>query len=243
MKNSITAIVFSLAIIGSSFVLGNAFMNRNKIDGTISVTGLGKTDFVSDLIVWEGRFEKQNFNLKQAYNDLENDKKIVAEYLTGKGIQPENVVFTAVQTRKNIKTIYSTEGRYMGEEFLGFILEQSIQIDSKDVVKVEKISRQITELLHKGVEFYSEAPRYYYTQLEDLKIEMVSTATENARLRAEKIAENSGSKLGELQDAKMGIFQITGEHSNEDYSWGGAYNTSSKQKTASITMKLTYNVK
>lgn len=243
MKNSIAAIVFSVAIIISSFILGNAFINRNKTVGTISVTGLGKTDFVSDLIVWEGRFEKQNFNLKQAYADLEKDKKIVAEYLTGKGIQPENIVFTAVQTRKNIKTIYSAEGRYMGEEFIGFILEQSIQIDSKEVEKVEKLSREITELLNKGVEFYSEPPRYYYTQLEDLKIEMVSTATENARLRAEKIAENSGSKLGELQDAKMGIFQITGEHSNEDYSWGGAYNTSSKQKTASITMKLTYNVK
>ena len=43
-----------------------------------------------------------------------------------------------------------------------------------------------------------------------------------------------------LKVAKMGIFQITGQNSNEDYSWGGAYNTSSKEKTASITMKLTY---
>jgi hypothetical protein len=41
----------------------------------------------------------------------------------------------------------------------------------------------------------------------------------------------------------MGIFQITGQNSNEDYSWGGVYNTTSKEKTASITMKLTYQVK
>ena len=71
---------------------------------------------------------------------------------------------------------------------------------------------------------------------------MISRATENARLRAERIAENSGSNLGELIDAKMGIFQITGQNSGEDYSWGGAYNTSSKEKTTSITMKLTYSV-
>ncbi|NNL79670.1 MAG: SIMPL domain-containing protein, partial [Flavobacteriaceae bacterium] len=77
----------------------------------------------------------------------------------------------------------------------------------------------------------------------DLKIEMISRATENARLRAERIATNSGARLGNLLTAKMGIFQITGQNSNEDYSWGGAYNTSSKEKTASITMKLTYDVK
>ncbi|MDX5477478.1 MAG: SIMPL domain-containing protein, partial [Cyclobacteriaceae bacterium] len=94
-----------------------------------------------------------------------------------------------------------------------------------------------------GVKFYSQAPRYYYTDLESLKIEMISRATEDARVRAEKIAENSGSKLGRLISANMGIFQITGQNSNEDYSWGGTFNTSSKEKTASITMRLSYGVK
>lgn len=41
----------------------------------------------------------------------------------------------------------------------------------------------------------------------------------------------------------MGIFQITGQNSDEDYSWGGTFNTESKEKTASITMKLDYKVK
>jgi hypothetical protein len=71
---------------------------------------------------------------------------------------------------------------------------------------------------------------------------MISKATEDARIRAEKIAENSGGNMGELISAKMGIFQITGQNSKEDYSWGGTFNTSSKEKTASITMKLVYKV-
>jgi hypothetical protein len=131
----------------------------------------------------------------------------------------------------------------LGQEFTGYTLSQTVQINSKEVEKVEKISREVTELLNKGIQLYSMSPRYYYTKLEDLKIEMVSRATENARLRAQSISENSGAKLGELSMANMGIFQITGLNSNEDYSWGGAYNTSSKEKTASITMKLTYLVK
>ena len=109
-----------------------------------------------------------------------------------------------------------------------------------EVEKIEKLSREITELLNKGIQFYSDAPRYYFTKLADLKIEMISKATEDARLRAVKIAENSGGKLGDLISAKMGIFQITGQNSKEDYSWGGTFNTSSKKKTASITIKLEY---
>ena len=131
----------------------------------------------------------------------------------------------------------------MGQTFLGYQLNQSIQIESSDVDKVEQISREITELLLQGVKFYSQAPRYYYTKLESLKIEMISKAKEDARLRAEPIAESSGSKLGNLICANMGIFQITGQNSTEDYSWGGTFNTSSKEKTASITMRLSYRVK
>ena len=84
-----------------------------------------------------------------------------------------------------------------------------MQVDSKDVEKVEKISRKITELLNKGIEFYSQPPRYYYTKLADLKLEMISKATSDAKLRADNIASNSGGKLGNLISAKMGIFQIT----------------------------------
>ncbi len=119
-------------------------------------------------------------------------------------------------------------------------MAQSIVIESMEVEKIEKLSREITELLNKGIQFYSDAPRYYFTKLADLKIEMISKATEDARLRAVKIAENSGGKLGDLISAKMGIFQITGQNSKEDYSWGGTFNTSSKKKTASITIKLEY---
>ena len=242
MKNNLTATIFGLAIVIAAYVLGYSFMNRNKAEGTISVTGLGKADFTSDLIVWEGSFSEENFNLQQAYNDLEKDKKIISDYLLSKGITANELVFNAVNSRKDTRGKYTTEGKYMGEEFLGYVLTQSLQINSNDVEKVETVSREITELLNKGIQFYSQAPRYYYTKLADLKIEMISKATADAKTRAEQIAVNSGGTLGKLISAKMGIFQITGQNSDEDYSWGGTYNTESKEKTASITMKLDYNV-
>ena len=242
MKSNITAIIFGLAIVLAAYLLGNAFMNRNQTQGTVDVTGLGNKDFTSDLIVWEGSFAKESFDLQEAYNDLEKDKKVITNYLLTKGITANELVFNAVSSRKNTQAKYTAQGQYTGEEFLGYVLTQSLQIDSKEVEKVEKVSREITELLNKGIQFYSQPPRYYYTKLADLKIEMISQATADAKARAERIAENSGGTLGDLISAKMGIFQITGQNSNETYSWGGTYNTTSKEKTASITMKLSYKV-
>lgn len=243
MKQHLPSIVFSVAIILASLILGNAYWKRSRTEQKISVTGLGETDFVSDLIVWEGFFEKQAYTLKEAYEGLESDRKAATAYLQSKGIDPGEVVFNAVQTRQNTRSEYTADGRYMGETFLGYTLSQTIQIESNEVEKVEKMAREITELLNKEIQFYSQPPRYYYTQLADLKIELISKATEDARLRAEKIAENSGAKLGSLLNANLGIFQITGQNSGEDYSWGGTFNTSSKAKTASITIKLDYQVK
>jgi hypothetical protein len=243
MKNNINAIVFGLAIIAASIILGNAVINRNKKVGTISVTGLGETNFTSDLIVWEAKFSQVNSDLKQAYSDLKKDKETILDYFKSQGLSDNIIVFNAVQTDKNFKQNYTADGKYLGQEFTGYTLSQTVQINSNEVEKVEKISREVTELLNKGIELYSIPPRYYYTKLEDLKIEMVAQATDNAHVRAKSIADNSGTKLGELYVAQMGIFQITGQNSNEDYSWGGVYNTTSKEKTASITMKLIYQVK
>ncbi|MFL1897248.1 SIMPL domain-containing protein [Aquimarina sp. 2-A2] len=242
MKKQVTAIIFAAAIVVAALVLGKAYVDRNNKDGEVLVTGLGKANFSSDLIVWEGRFEAQNIDLKQAYLTLDSDKKTIQEYLISKGVSKDDLVFSAVKTTRKTRTKYAANGNYIGEEFDGYHLSQAIEIKSKEVAKIELVSREVTELLNQGVQLYSEAPRYYYTQLADLKIEMISKATEDARLRAEKIAENSGSSLGQLKSARMGVFQITGQNSTEAYSWGGTFNTADKEKTASITMKLVYDV-
>ena len=49
--------------------------------------------------------------------------------------------------------------------------------------------------------------------------------------------------MGKLKRSQMGVFQIVGQYSDEDYSWGGSFNTSSKYKTASITVKNTYKIR
>ncbi|MDR6301463.1 SIMPL domain-containing protein [Mesonia maritima] len=237
----LSAVIFSIAIVLASYFLGNAYIKRANTNDVINVTGSGSKNFTSDLIVWEGSFNQFNTNLKQAYEKIDIDKQVVKNYLVEKGIAAENIIFNSVQTNERTQSQYEN-GKFVGTKFEGYDLTQTVKIESSKVELIEEVSREITELLNKGVQFNSTPPRYYYTKLADLKIEMISKATEDAKLRAERIAKNAGGDLGKLKSADMGVFQITGQNSGEDYSWSGAYNTSSKNKTASITMRLAYEI-
>jgi len=242
MKNHITAILFSLAIIITAVLFSNAFKYKYKQVETVSVTGLAEHDFTSDLIVWEGNFTRKSMNIKEAYSSLKADEQKIRSYLKEKGINDNEIVFSAINTIKDFETYYDANGNPRST-FSGYVLSQSLEIESNNLSKIEKISREITELLDYGIEFNSTQPRYYYTKLNELKIDLLAQATADGKLRAETIANNSGSKLGQLKEASMGIFQITGKNSNEDYSWGGVFNTSSKNKTASITIRMEFQIR
>jgi hypothetical protein len=242
MKTTLQTVIIGFSIIITAWVLGNAFQNRNKSANTISVTGLGTKDFVSDLIVWSGNFSKRNPVLKDAYAELDKDRETIRTYLKKKGIPDASIVFSAVGINKEFETVYDTEMNVKEQRFAGYLLDQTVTIESKEVDKIEDISRQVSELINSGVEFYSQEPQYYYTKLSELKIEMIAQATKDANERAERIADNAGSSIGSLKTASMGVFQIVAQNSAEDFSWGGSFNTSSKRKTANITVKLEYEV-
>lgn len=243
IKPHLNVLVIGLAIIITAIILGNSFVHRNADKESISVTGKAEKNFVSDLIVWKGSYSKDAATLKEAYVLLNQDAELVKTYLISKGVEIGQCVFSAVEIEK----VYQSETDRNGNAisiFTGYHLSQEVSIQSKEVDKIEKLSREVTELINQGVELNSKSPEYYYTQLAALKIEMIAEATKDARLRAENIAKESGCALGSLKRGDMGVFQIVAPNSTEDdYSWGGALNTSSKEKSVSITMSLDFAVR
>ncbi len=242
MKNYLSPIIIAVSAIICFWILGNAYKYKFRTTETISVTGLAEKDFVSDQIVWTGNYSRKMMDLKAAYIALKEDESKIRTYLKEKGVADNEMVFSAVNLNKDFDRKTDVNGREIGNEFTGYNLKQDVTVDSKNIEKVEKISREVTELIQSGIEFNSSSPSYYYTKLAELKLDLLAKASADAKQRAETIAKNSGSGLGKIKKANMGIFQITGKNSNEDYSYGGAFNTSAKNKTASITTKIEYAV-
>lgn len=237
MKKSTPYIIIALAVIIFAFIISNAYKYKFVSTKTIVVTGLAQKDFTSDLIVWKGSFTRNGFDLKQVYKEIKQDEASIKKYLIEKGLPDSSIVFSSINTYKNFQTKYSDQGIVIGSVFQGFNLTGEVTVNSKDIALVEKISREVTELLQNGIEFSSMQPAFYYTKLHDLKIDILAQAAADAKLRAETIAKSSGVKISNLKRASTGVFQIVGKNENEEFSYGGSFNTSSKEKTASITIR------
>lgn len=242
MKQHLNTFLIATAIVIAAIVLGGSYALKAKSNQSISVTGLGEENFDSDLIVWKATFSNRGSDLKMASAELKADKEKIMSYLISKGVKAENIVFSSVDIQKEFSNSYDDNGNIQSSYFSGYMLNQTLKIESGEVDKIEMISREVTELINQNVELTSMAPDYYYTKLAELKLKMIESATKDAKERAEKIASNSGSSLGDLKNASMGVIQITARNSAEDYSWGGSFNTNSRLKTASITIRLEYSI-
>jgi hypothetical protein len=241
-KQHFATMLIAAAVIITGLILGKSYLSKGKPDDTVAVIGLGEESFDSDLIVWRASFSRKSFELKDAYAQLNADIRKVKSYLRSRGITDDEMVFEAADISKDWSRIYDDEGNVIQTIFDGYSLRQSLKVSSKKVNIVEQTSRQVSELIDAGIELNSDAPEYYYTKLAQLKLKRIEAATKDAFERAGKIAENGGGSLGKLKNADMGVFQITGRNSTEEYSYGGSYNTSEKNKTASITIRMEYGL-
>ena len=238
----ITSSLIAIAIVMVGYKLSTTWEKTHVSYNNIGVTGLGTKDFDSDLIVWKTSFSRNAATLTEANTWIKSDIEIVKLFLKNNGISENEISFTSLKINRNYKQLYNNEGNPTGTVFEGYNLFQEVIIESKKLAAVEKSATAIGNLIEKGIEFTANEPDYYYTKLADLKLELLKSATQDALKRAETVAENANSKIGNLKEAEMGVFQITGQNSNEDYSWGGSFNTKAKHKTASITVKLSFSL-
>jgi hypothetical protein len=243
MKSYLSALIIAISLIIAIFLLSSAYTYKFRTSETVSVVGLAEVDFAADLIVWEGSFTRKNFSLKDAYADLKNDENEIRAYLRSKGINDSTMIFSAVDIMKEHSNSFDRNGNITGSVFSGYNLTQKVKIESMDIGMVEKLSREVTGLIEKGIEFNSAAPMYFYTKLASLKMDLLAAASKDAKARAETIAKSAGSGLGDARKATMGVFQITGKNKNENFSYGGSFNTVDKFKTASITVRIEYQLK
>lgn len=55
---------------------------------------------------------------------------------------------------------------------------------------------------------YEATPEFLFTKLYDIQPQTIAEATKNARQAAEQFAEDSGSKVGVIKNARQGFFSI-----------------------------------
>ena len=243
MNNLWKYIIIASSVVLSAVVLSSAITQRYRANtGTIAVTGLGETQFTSDLIVIEGQIEVENYDAAEGYRSLEQSRESVINFLTSKGVSRDAITFNMPSSYKLSESVYEN-GDYVGSRFAGYKLTQMFNIESQNVDTVEAAARELPPLLARGISIEVNNPMYYFTELESVKLDLLAAAASDARERAKNIAENSNAELGELAMSRAGVFQITAATGDEEFSAGGSFNLSSREKKARVTVRAEYRIK
>lgn len=197
----------------STYIATQSFerVKARPVERTIKVTGSAKKRIVSDLIEWSASVSAEAKDKLAAYRKLHGDVEITVAYLKAQGV-PETQIFPdAAVVEELYTTVYEGVGedRISKEILTGYVAKQAVTVRSPDVQRIEKVSRSVTELLEKDVSVLSGTPAYYYTKLGELKIEMLSEASKDARVRAENMLKSAGgAALARLNDADMGVINV-----------------------------------
>jgi hypothetical protein len=235
----------SVAIVVLAFVGASAIRDAKRASDTITVTGSARKSIRSDYATWGGGVACLTLTYQESFKELKRQTDRIRAYLKEHHVPDSAITFFTIRPEEFMEP-QDRKSRMRSAEpeppkFLGYKLSQRFSVTSSLVDSIDALSRGITDLISEGFAVGSESPQYFYTKLNELRIEMLGEATRDAKLRAEQIAESAGGKIRSLRNARMGVFQITAPNSREvrDY---GIYDTSTIEKDITAVVTVTFAV-
>ena len=121
-------------------------------------------------------------------------------------------------------------------------VSRQVRVSSTDVTGLARVGRLLFDLNGEGLRVNVSGPELFVSSLEDVKLELLSQATENGKKRAEVLASNSGERLGALVSARQGVIQITKKNSGQTSSYG-IYDTETIDKVVKLVVTLEFEIK
>jgi hypothetical protein len=231
----IVAAILGAAVVASSLLFSHAAIEAFRIrhaEKRITVTGSTTRRITSDSVVWRATVKSQAPDMAQAYRKLAADVPEVVAFVKARGVDEKQIKVAAA----TIEELHprDKEGHPMVETTTAFVTQETVEVSSSDIEKVESISREVTKLIDRGVYITSDAPLYIYTKLSELKVQMLADASKDARDRAQQIAAHSGAKVTSLIVARMGVMQVNPKNSTEVSSEGNNDKTSLEKDAMAI---------
>jgi uncharacterized protein len=234
----LAGLFLAVGLVFSAMVVTRAWLKIAESQ-SISVTGSAKRSVVSDLVLWSGSYSVQAPTLLDAQLALKEARAKVAMFMTAHAIT--NVTYSSIQIEEQKASTKGEDG-FQSYRTCGYRLAQSVDVKSADISAVLAMDSETPTLVERGVLFTSAQPQYIYTKAGEAKVEMLAEATRDARARAEQIATQGDARVAGLRSARMGVFQIASEYSNNT-SWEGVSDTSSLNKTITAVVNATFSLK
>lgn len=229
-----TAAILGISIILASLVFSVFFFESRKPQQTITVVGIASKQYESDTVKLSMTITELSDlgDLPGGRRRLYESSQELIAFLTERGVKRDQISIIP-------PNVYERYGQ-SGVE--GYRLEQEIYVITKDVDTIDDLALNVIPMLDGNINIYRTQLEYFYSNIDDLKKNMVAEATQNAKERALEMLKGTDMQLGKLRTLRQGVFQITQPHSTE-VSSGGIHDTSTKRKQISVTAHATFATK
>ena len=229
------ALTIGVGLAIAALIFGLFFYSARVSEDTISVVGAATKRFDSDIVKWRITTSRNTGldNVSSGYTKIQEDLQFLKKVLAEKGFAEQEI---SIQPTNTTPT-YSREGQVSG-----YTLNQGVYLITSNITAAEELALNPVSLIERGIVLQNSNLEYLNSKLSDIKMELLAEATKDARRRAEEIARASSVSLGNITSAKTGVFQINEPFSNEvsDY---GMYNTQTKQKDITVTVRASFKIR
>lgn len=205
IRSILSPLILSIGILGAGYSVGNAISHFKDFDRYVDVKGLDEKFVKSNQASWQINFSTSSNDLKQIYTTVSKSQNTIIQFLIAQGFKETEIQKQGVSITDNLAISYgqhtTNQPRYTATS--------GILLLTGNVDSVSKAAQKTETLVELGVVMSSSMLRYSYTDLNSIKPEMLTRATESAKDAAQIFAKNSHSTLGSIKNASQGLFTIT----------------------------------
>jgi hypothetical protein len=190
----------------AGYYVGQTLYNAKVALNTAEVKGLAERRVKADRVNWTISHwvrGKSREEIPALYQQAEKNQQAIIDLVKENGFNDNEIQIGVFNYQYQE---YRDENQKLVDE--SHTLAGTISIESDKVEQITQVRSKVNKLIAQGVDIDNGIPAFRFTKLNDIKPEMLSEATKNARIAANEFAKNAGVNVGGIRSATQGSFFI-----------------------------------
>lgn len=226
----IAGALIAIGLLALGLCIKGGFDNFSNRGRQVTVRGLSERLVDADLVTWPIVTKELGNDLTSIYNRIQSTNQRISKFLKDNGLDESDFSINPPKVEDREAQSYNNER--VAQRYL---VTNVIVVSSPKVDLVRTLIDKQPELMREGIAVvagdYQYQTDYQFTGLNDIKPEMITEATKNARDAAQRLAADSQSDLGKIVTASQGQFSIDDRDQYTPY-----------KKTVRVVTSITYEL-
>jgi hypothetical protein len=202
----LAALILAIGIAAAGWFVGDALYAARASDRYVTVRGLAERELPANLALWPIVFTVTAGELGALQQGVDAGVAKVRAFLA-QDFAAEQISVSAPRVQDREAQGTADRNRQLDR----YTAEVTVTLRTDKIEAAKKAIERTGELVTQGVAVirsYEYNTQYLYTDLEQIKPDMIAEATRDARRAAEQFAQDSESEVGAIRKAQQGLFSI-----------------------------------